>query len=40
VQIRNMGDIVNVINSLMSGNTFDVQVIRGGQPEMLNYNIK
>ncbi len=40
VQIRNMGDIVNVINSLMSGNTFDVQVVRGGQPEMLNYNIK
>ena len=40
VQIRNMGDIVNVINSLMSGNTFDVQVVREGKPEMLNYNIR
>ncbi len=40
VQIRNMGDVVNVINSLMSGNTFDVHVVRGGKPEMLNYNIK
>lgn len=40
VPIRNMGDVVNVINSLMSGNTFDVQVVREGAPEMLNYNIK
>lgn len=40
VPIRNMGDVVNVINSLMSGNTFDVQVVREGKPEMLNYNIK
>lgn len=40
VQIRNMGDVVNVINSLMSGNTFDVQVVREGKPEMLNYNIR
>ncbi|MDI9370264.1 MAG: PDZ domain-containing protein [Synergistaceae bacterium] len=40
VEIRNMGDVVNVVNSLMSGSTFDVQVVRGGKPEMLNYNIK
>ena len=40
VPIRNMGDVVNVINSLMSGNTFDVQVVREGKSEMLNYNIK
>ena len=40
VQIRNMGDVVNVINSLMTGNTFDVHVLRNGKPEMLNYNIR
>ena len=35
-----MGDVVNVINSLMTGNTFDVHVLRNGKPEMLNYNIR
>ncbi len=40
VEIKNMGDVVNVVNSLMSSNTFDVQVIRNGKQEKLNYNIK
>ena len=40
LEIRNMGDVVNVINSLMGGSTFDVQVLRGGTPVSLKYNIK
>ena len=40
LEIRNMGDVVNVINSIMGGSAFDVQVIRGGQPVSLKYNIR
>lgn len=40
VEIRNMGDIVNVINSLMGGDNFDVNVVRNGSPVSLKYNIK
>lgn len=40
VEIRNMGDIVNVINSLMGGDNFDVNVLRNGAPVSLKYNIK
>ena len=40
LQIQNMGDVVNVINSLMGGSNFDVKVLRQGQPMDLNYNIK
>ncbi len=40
LEIRNMGDVVNVINSLMGGSAFDVKVLRQGQALDLNYNIK
>lgn len=40
LEIRNMGDVVNVINSLMGGSAFDVQVLRDGTPVSLKYNIK
>ena len=40
LEIRNMGDVVNVINSLMGGSAFDVQVLRGGTPVSLKYNIR
>ena len=40
LEIRNMGDVVNVINSLMGGSAFDVKVLRQGQAVDLNYNIK
>lgn len=40
LQIQNMGDVVNVINSLMGGSNFDVKVLRQGQAMDLNYNIK
>ncbi|MGI6252761.1 MAG: type II secretion system protein GspC [Aminivibrio sp.] len=40
LEIRNMGDVVNVVNSLMGGDAFDVQVLRGGQAVSLKYNIR
>ena len=40
LQIQSMGDVVNVINSLMGGSNFDVKVLRQGQTMDLNYNIK
>lgn len=40
LEIKNMGDVVNVINSLMGGSNFDVKVLRQGQTMDLNYNIK
>ena len=40
LEIRNMGDVVNVINSLMGGSAFDVQVLRGGAPVSLKYTIR
>ncbi|NLK19419.1 MAG: hypothetical protein GX310_06475 [Synergistaceae bacterium] len=40
LEIRNMGDVVNVVNSLMGGDAFDVQVLRGGQTVSLKYNIR
>lgn len=40
LEIRNMGDVVNVVNSLMGGDAFDVQVLRGGRPVSLKYNIR
>lgn len=40
LEIRNMGDVVNVINSLMGGSAFDVQVLRGGDPVSLKYTIR
>ena len=40
LEIRNMGDVVNVINSLMGGSAFDVQVMRNGAPVSLKYNIR
>lgn len=40
LEIRNMGDVVNVINSLMEGSAFDVQVLRNGQRVSLKYSIR
>ena len=40
LEIRNMGDVVNVVNSLMGGDAFDVQVLRSGQAVSLKYNIR
>lgn len=40
VPIRNMGDVSNVINSLMSGNRFDVSVFRGGESKTMKYDVK
>lgn len=40
LEIRNMGDIVNVVNSLMGGDSFDVQVLRRGESVSLKYNIR
>lgn len=40
VEIKNMGDVVNVINSLMGGDTFDVKVLRKGSPVGLTYNVR
>ena len=40
LEIRNMGDIVNVVNSLMGGDAFDVRVLRQGEAVSLKYNIR
>ena len=40
VNISNMGDAANAINSMMSGSRFDVTVDRGGKPLDLKYQVK
>ena len=40
VNITNMGDIANAVNSLMAGTRFDVTVNRGGKPLELKYQVK
>lgn len=40
VNITNMGDIANAVNSLMAGTRFDVTVDRGGKPLDLKYQVK
>lgn len=40
VNITNMGDAANAMNSLMSGSRFDVTVDRGGKPLELKYQVK
>lgn len=40
VNITNMGDVANAVNSMMSGTRFDVSVTRGGKPIDLKYLVK
>ena len=40
INISNMGDAANAMNSLMSGSRFDVTVDRGGKPLELKYQVK
>ena len=40
VNISNMADAANAVNSLMSGTRFDVKVQRGGKPLELKYQVK
>ena len=40
VQIMNVGDAANALNSMMNGTRFDVTVIRDGKPLELRYQVK
>lgn len=40
VNITNLGDATNAINSMMTGNRFDVTVERGGAPVELSYEVQ
>ena len=40
VNITNLGDATNAINSMMTGNRFDVTVERGGAPVELSYEVR
>ena len=40
IQMKNMGDIANAINSLMSSSHFDVEVLRSNAPTTLKYAVK
>lgn len=40
INISNLGDVANAVNSLMSGSRFDVTVDRGGKPLDLKYQVK
>ena len=40
VQITNVADATNALSSLISGNRFDVTVVRGGKPIDLRYQVK
>lgn len=40
VEIKNMADAANAVNSLMSGTRFDIKVQRGGKPLDLKYQVK
>lgn len=40
VEIKNMADAANAVNSLMAGTRFDVKVQRGGKPINLKYQVK
>jgi type II secretory pathway component PulC len=40
IAIKNMGDITNAVNSLMNGTRFDVEVLRGGAPTNLIYQVR
>lgn len=40
VNITNMGEAANAVNSLMAGSRFDVSVLRDGKPMELKYQVK
>jgi S1-C subfamily serine protease len=40
VQITNLSDATNAVNSMMSGTRFDVRVERSGKPLELKYQVK
>jgi hypothetical protein len=40
IEIGNLGDVANAVNSMMSGTRFDVTVQRDGKPISLKYQVK
>lgn len=40
IEISNLGDAANAVNSIMSGTRLDVTVIRNGKPVQLNYQVR
>ncbi len=40
VEISNLSDATNAVNSMMSGTRFDVKVERSGKPLELKYQVK
>ena len=40
IEVKNLGDIANAVNSVVSGTRLDVTVQRGGKPVELKYQVK
>ncbi|MCF7936102.1 MAG: PDZ domain-containing protein [Synergistales bacterium] len=40
VPLRNMGDVMNAVNSMMNGSKFEVTVLRDGSPQELDYVVR